>query len=92
MNPFKRKKDKFPKPSGPRAMKEIQSEYQQASAQAANAQYQVFVHGKSLNLINQRLLELNQEADVRQKLDASVKAEQEARKATEKTETNEGTN
>jgi len=62
-------------PTAPRAFKEIEQEYQMLSAQAANAQYKVFVHSEELKKINKRLMEVNQEAAERQKLDELAQAE-----------------
>ena len=70
------KKAKSVKAPEPRALEELQKEYQSLSAQAANAQYLVFVHSKQLDQINQRLLEVNQEADARNKLDADKPKEE----------------
>lgn len=72
-NPFK--KDKYPKQSAPRELADIQKEYQQLSAMAANAQYVVFIKNKELEEINNRLVAVNQEAGKRQELDAAKKAE-----------------
>ena len=62
-------------------MKEIQQEYQQLLAQVANAQYLVFVHEREQQRLNGLLLELNQEANERNKLDAAVKAKEEKKEA-----------
>lgn len=62
-------------PTGPRPFNEIEREFQQVSAQAANAQYKVYVHKKELEQLNKRLVEINAEAGNRQKLDADTKAE-----------------
>lgn len=67
----------------PRELPEIQQEYQQLLTQAANAQYLVFVHGREVDRLNQRMLEVNQEAALRNKLDAETKAAEEAKKAKE---------
>lgn len=56
-----------------RPMDEIQKAYEQELSKAAQAQYLVFVHNKELEAINGRLLNLNQEASVRQALDKAVK-------------------
>lgn len=68
---FKRK-TKTPNAPAPRAMDEIQKEYQSVSAQASNAQYQAFVFARTLRRLNQRMLELNEEAAGRQALDKQV--------------------
>lgn len=62
-------------PSGPRQFVEIEREFQQLSAQAANAQYRIYVHSEELKVINRRLTEINSEAGERQRLDEQVKAE-----------------
>lgn len=65
----------LPAPRPPRAMADIQAEYQQTALQAGQAQYQVFVHQEDVKNINKKLLELNREASVRNKLDAEAKKE-----------------
>lgn len=73
-NPFK-KKDKFPTPSAPRPMEEIQKEFQQLIALAANAQYTKFIKEEELKQINHRLVQVNQEGKARNELDAAKAAE-----------------
>ena len=60
----------------PRAMEEIQAEYNRLSGQAGQNQYQAYVLSKDLERINQRLVEINQEAAYRNKLDAETKAKE----------------
>lgn len=62
-------------PQGPRPFSEIETEFQQLSAKAANSQYTVYVHTKELEQINKRLVEVNTEASVRRKLDADIQAD-----------------
>ncbi len=77
MNPFSRKKKvKLPQAPEPRELKVIQDEYNQLSLRAGQNQYQTFVLGQDLNQINQRLVEVNQEAAHRNKLDAAIKAKE----------------
>jgi len=66
----------------PRAMEEIQAEYNRLSGQAGQNQYQAYVLGKDLERINQRLVEVNQEAAFRNKLDAEAKAKETDQAAT----------
>lgn len=70
-NLFKKKAN----PEAPRPFDEIEKEYQQLSAQAANAQYKIFVHTEELKQVNKRLMQVNQEAGERQQLDQAVKEE-----------------
>lgn len=70
-NMFKKKAN----PEAPRSLDEIEKEYQQLSAQAANAQYKVFVHSEELKQVNKRLMQVNQEYGERQQLDRAVKEE-----------------
>lgn len=72
---FKNKSTKKIRPTPPRLIDDIKNEYNQLSAQAANAQYLVFVHSKELEQINGRLLQVNQEAAARQELDKKVAEE-----------------
>lgn len=69
------KKAKEAQPKTPRTIPEIQKEFGELSQRAANSQYLVFVHEQELQRVNNRLLEVNQEAAERQQLDAKVKAE-----------------
>ena len=62
-------------PQAPRSMQELEKEFQSLSAQAANAQYKVYIHGEELKELNKRLVQVNQEAAERSKLDAAVKTE-----------------
>ncbi len=79
------KASKAPAASEPRAMAEIQKEYQQVALNAGQAQYQAFVHGEEAKNLNKRLLSLNQEAGARQALDAKKpQAPQETEKSNEK--------
>lgn len=73
-NPFKRKGVANPK--APRELKEIQAEYNQLSARAGQNQYQTYVLTEDLKQINKRLVEVNQEAAHRNKLDAEKKAQE----------------
>lgn len=76
MNPFSRKKKqpKMLQAPPPRELKDIQNEYNQLSLRAGQCQYQTFVLGKDLEQINHRLVQVNQEAAERNKLDAAAKA------------------
>lgn len=85
MNPFssKKKQVKLPKvevPS-PRKLEEIQAEYNQLSARAGQNQYQSYVLAEDLKSLNRRLVEVNQEAAERNKLDAAAKAKEDDAKA-----------
>jgi hypothetical protein len=67
-------------PPVPRVEDEIRKEYADVAFAAGQAQYQVYVYTEELSRINQRLLEINQEAAARQKLN---KDEAEAAKPAE---------
>jgi len=70
-NFFKKKAQKLAQqPEVPRAMDEIKKDYQELSAQVANAQYTAFIKAKEVEQLNLRLLSLNQEASERTKLDS----------------------
>jgi hypothetical protein len=73
------------KDTPPRPFNEIEAEFQQLSARAAQAQYQAYVYTKDLEGINKRLVEINIEAKARQDLDAQVKKELDAKAEAEKT-------
>lgn len=55
--------------SVPREMKEIQTEYQTLCFNAGQAQYQLKIHSRELDKINERLEAVNNEAAARLKLD-----------------------
>lgn len=74
MNPFSTKKRRQSLPTvPPRDLKDIQVEYNQLSLRAGQNQYQSYVLAQDLKGINQRLVEVNQEAAERNKLDAKDK-------------------
>ena len=77
--------NKLKKTPAPRPFEEIQAEYQQLSARAANSQYQAYVYSQDLEAVNKRLVEINHEAKARQDLDAQVKKELDAKAAAENT-------
>lgn len=79
-NPFNRKKDKFSKATSPRDFDAIKQEYSDLRAKAGELQYQVFLGERNLKAINDRLMQVHQEANEREKLDKEVAAQ------TEKTE------
>lgn len=60
-------------PKEPRQLAEITKEYNQAAFEAGNAQYQMYIHGENLALLNKKLLQLNQEAGRRTQIDAEAK-------------------
>lgn len=68
MNPFKRKKEKFPTSTGPRQIEEINKEYSELIAKAGQTQYLVTVYSNELKDINSKLLKVNQEAAARNAL------------------------
>lgn len=70
-NPFKKLKKKLEAPA-PRQLDEIQREYSDISAKAGNAQYLTYIYQNDLQYYNQRMRELNHEADLRKKLNAEV--------------------
>jgi hypothetical protein len=77
---FKNKSKKVDlKPQEPRQIADIQKEYQELSAQAANAQYLVFVKTKELEQVNERMLQVNQEASIRIELDKANQLKEESR-------------
>lgn len=53
----------------PREMPEIQQAYQQLCANAGQVQYQIKIHAKELERINEQLQSVNNEAAARQQLD-----------------------
>lgn len=71
-NPFKPKKDKFPKPTIPRALDAIRQEYGGLCARAGEIQYQLSIGQEDLRRVNARLLEVNTEAAERKALDEAV--------------------
>lgn len=62
----------LPAPQPPRAVADIQVEYQTTALQAGQAQYQAFVYSEDLKSLNKKLLALNREAAERNKLDAEA--------------------
>ena len=54
----------------PREMTEIHKEYAELKVKLADAQYLVYVYGLEVDQISRRMLEVNQEANARQTLDA----------------------
>jgi hypothetical protein len=74
MNPFKRKKDKFPKQSAPRTMDAIKQEYAELRARSGELQYQVFIGERNLTEINARLVQVHNEANEREALDKQTAA------------------
>lgn len=71
-NLFKRKKDKFPKPATPRPLDAIKQEYGELRAKAGDIQYRLYVNKEDLRLVNERLLQVNQEANDRMALDQAA--------------------
>ena len=69
-NFFKKKKQK--QAQEPRELKDIKAEYDQLTSRAGQAQYMVYVYGKELDQSNRRMLEVNQEAEVRQRMDRAL--------------------
>lgn len=67
------KKKGYPHKTEPRALTEIQKEYQELCLKAGQIQYQVKVNTDELEKINERLLEVNYEAAERNQLDATAK-------------------
>jgi hypothetical protein len=76
MNPFKRKKEKFPTSSAPRQIEEINKEYSELIAKAGQTQYLVTVYSNELKDLNAKLLKVNQEAAARNALEKQAKAEE----------------
>ncbi len=58
------------KPVEPRSVEELQKRYQELLAQAATAQYLVYVHGLDLKRLNEEMVQVNNEASARKNLDA----------------------
>lgn len=80
---FGKLKKKAPKinlapPKEPRQLAEIEQEYAKLAQEAGAVQYQVFVLGEQLKQINARMLEVNKEANERNKLTEAAKAEEKA--------------
>lgn len=68
-NPFKRKKDSFPKPVEMRSLDEIRQEYAELRAKAGELQYQVHIASEDLKFVNSKLRDVNNEAANRIKFD-----------------------
>jgi hypothetical protein len=64
------------KPAEPRKMDEIKTEYAEVKSRLGDAQYLKFVYDRETELLSQRMLEINQEASKRQKLDTEEKAKE----------------
>lgn len=60
----------------PREMPEIQQAYQQLCANAGQVQYQIKIHTKELERINEQLQSVNNEAAARQQLDKDSASKQ----------------
>ena len=60
----------------PRDKAAINKEYSEIVGKSGQTQYLVYVYGKELEQLNGRLLELNQEAAERNKLDTAASKEQ----------------
>lgn len=74
---------KVTKTPSPRALVDIQAEYGQLSAQAAQVQYQTFVLKQELENINNRLMQLNREGAARNKLDQDAAAKETPKETTD---------
>lgn len=59
--------------SVPRALEEIQKEYQTICFNAGQVQYQLSVYNQELDTLNKRLFNINNEAAARNKLEADKK-------------------
>lgn len=81
---------KMKKLSVPRSMEEIQLDYQRMCANAGQLQYQLRIQSKELEMINQRLEAVNNEAAARNKLDQEAKASQATVDAAKSTEAKVG--
>ncbi len=91
---FKSKKAqaKMVETPSPRSIADITAEYNQTALLAGSVQYQIKVYESQLNDLNQKLLALNNEGALRQKVDAeTAKAAALATHATETNKTNEVT-
>ncbi len=78
---FNKKKNKLSfKAKEPRQLAEIENEYARAANQAGQVQYQLFVYGKELEVLNEKMLELNREGKARKDLDAKANPEKEENK------------
>lgn len=71
-NPFKRKKQSIPTAPEPRDLEAINAEYRDLMGRAARAQYLSYIHAEELKQINQRLVAVNNEADIRMKLNQAA--------------------
>lgn len=69
---LKKLKDKLAGTKEPRPVNELRQTYQQLAAQAATAQYQVYVNNRALEELNKQMYAVNLEASERQKLDKQV--------------------
>lgn len=70
---------KFPLPPVPRAMDEIQKVYSELCARAGALQYKITIDNKSLDELNEALVNVNNEAAARQQLDAKTVKESETK-------------
>jgi hypothetical protein len=71
------------KPKAPREMPEIEREYSELLSKAAQAQYLVYVHTRSLEELNLQLLGVNEEAAARGQLNnQAAKSEAKTEEAT----------
>lgn len=67
---FKKKRQKQVQTAPePRSLEDIKKEHSELQVKVANAQYLSFIYGRETESLNQRLLEVNQEAGIRQSLD-----------------------
>lgn len=69
---FRNKSKKVVAPPPPRAMVDIEKEYNELRGRVADSQYQAYVHNRALEEYDQRMLSLNQEGAARKELDAKT--------------------
>lgn len=73
--------------SVPRALPEIQGEYQQACANLGQVDYQLFIYNREKDKLRTRIEALNNEAAARNQLDKDTKVKEESEVAAQTTST-----
>lgn len=73
-------------PNAPRPLKDLQQEYAQLKSRLADAEYQVFIYEQESQSLKIRMVEVNQEADRRNALEAEKAKEKKAEEEAAKTE------
>ena len=69
------KKSKIPNVTTPRTSEELNKVCSQLIFELGQSEYQVYVHTANVISLKQRILDVNQEANLRNRLDAAAKPE-----------------